>query len=93
MKAMKELGKVQGLTRSEPENAGKEFFAVIDRVSQRQDAEMMDEETRLLMAGKSASHLTEEVEPVTIELKPVPNEDPDDAQALAEYDRENQHQP
>ena len=84
LKASKELAKIQGLTRTEPENQTAEFFSVVRAVSARQDQELLDPHTLKLLDGRRA----EEVEAITIE----PSEpDPDDAEALAEYDRENQH--
>ena len=84
MSALKELGKIQGLTRTEPENQAMEFAAVVRRVSKRQDAEILGEdEMKLLDRGRA-----EEAHPVVLEPEPV---DHDDAVATAEYDKENQH--
>lgn len=83
MSALKELGKIQGLTRTEPENQALEFAAIVQRVSKRQDAEAMSPgDIKLLDAAR-----VEHVEPITIEAEVV---DHDDAEAVAEYDRENQ---
>lgn len=82
MKALKELAKIQGLTRTDPEDQGKEFFDVVRRVAARQDSELLDAQTLALLDGRRA----EEVEPITIEA--VPADDPDDAEALAEFDAE-----
>jgi len=84
MKGIKELAKIQGLTRTEPENQAEEFFAVVKRVAERQDKEQLDEKTLKLLDGRRA----EEVEAVVLEPEP---DDPDDAEALAEFDNENQH--
>jgi hypothetical protein len=84
MKAAKELAKIQGLTRTEPENLHIEFADVVKRVALKQDQELLDPETLRLLDGQRA----EEVEAVVLEPEP---DDPDDAEALAEYDRENQH--
>jgi hypothetical protein len=84
LKASKQLATIQGLTRTEPENMAAEFWKVVKHVSQRQDQEQLDPTTLRLLDGKRI----EEVEAIVIE----PTEaDPDDAEALAEYDRENQH--
>lgn len=90
LKASKELAKIQGLTRTEPENQAAEFFNVVRQVSKRQDALVHDPETLRLMDGQRA----EEVDAITIEATPLAqaDEDPEDAAALAEYDAENQHQ-
>jgi hypothetical protein len=85
LKASKELAKIQGLTRTEPENQAAEFFNVIKMVSARQDNELLDPTSLKLLDGQRV----EEVEATTIEATPLP-EDPDDAEALAEFDRENQ---
>ncbi len=85
MKGIKELAKIQGLTRTEPENQAAEFFEVVKRISSTQDAQRLDPETLRLMNGAS-----EEVQPRIIEATPVEVEtDHDDAEALAEYDNEN----
>lgn len=85
MKAIKELAKIQGLTRTEPDDQNQQFFEVVRTVSYRQDRELLDPETLRLLDGNRA----EEVEAVVIE--PVPDDtDPEDAAALAEYDSENQ---
>ena len=84
LKASKELAKIQGLTRTEPENQAAEFFSVVRAVSARQDIELLDPSTLKLLDGQRA----EEVEAITIE--PI-EADHDDAEALAEYDKENQH--
>lgn len=81
LKASKELAKIQGLTRTEPENQAAEFFDVVKRVAARQDSERLDPTTLRLLDG----HRAEEVEAIVIET------DQDDAEAIAEYDRENQH--
>lgn len=87
MKALKELAKVQGLTRSEPESAAMEIADVIRRVSARQDAELeariegartVDVEVSVPTAAPPARLIREQ-------------EDPLDIEALQEYDRENQH--
>lgn len=84
MAAIKELSKIQGLTRTEPENLAIEFVDVIRRVAKRQDAEIMSaEDIKLLDAAR-----VEHVEPITVTAEVV---DHDDAVAVAEYDRENQH--
>jgi len=85
LKASKQLAMIQGLTRTEPENMAAEFWQVVKQVSQRQDMERLDPTTLKLLDGQRA----EEVEAVVIE--PTDNDDPDDAEALAEYDRENRH--
>lgn len=87
LKASKELAKIQGLTRTEPEDQAAEFFATVARVALKQDQELLDPVTLKLLDGQRA----EEVEAITIDAIPVVEEDPDDAEALAEYDRENQH--
>lgn len=86
MKGIKELAKIQGLTRTEPEDQAAEFFAVVKKVSKRQDQERLDPATIRLLDGNRA----EEVEATIIEVTPVVA-DPDDAEALAEFDTENQH--
>lgn len=84
LKASKQLAMIQGLTRTEPENMAAEFWQVVKRVAERQDQERLDPVTLKLLDGQRA----EAVEAIVIE----PTEaDPDDAEALAEYDRENQH--
>ena len=84
LKASKQLAMIQGLTRTEPENMAAEFWQVVKQVAQRQDQERLDPATLKLLDGQRV----EEVEAIVIE----PTEaDPDDAEALAEYDRENQH--
>jgi hypothetical protein len=86
LKAIKELARIQGLTRTEPENQAVDFADVVKRVSSRQDREVLDPDTLRLLDGNRA----EEVEAIT--LAPIEVEaDPDDEQALAEYDAENQH--
>jgi hypothetical protein len=82
LKASKELAKIQGLTRTEPENQAAEFFSVVRAVSARQDQELLDPATLRLLGGRRA----EEVEAITIEPVEL---DTDDAEALAEHDREN----
>lgn len=86
LKASKELAKIQGLTRTEPENQAAEFFNVVRAVSARQDNERLDPARIKLLDGQRS----EEVEATTIEATPV-IVDEDDAEALREYDRENQH--
>jgi hypothetical protein len=89
MKGIKELAKIQGLTRTEPENQAAEFFDVVKRVAARQDTERLDPQTLKLLDGQRA----EEVEATIIEATPIPHKDadPDDEEALAEFDNENQH--
>lgn len=82
MKALKELAKIQGLTRVSPEDAAADFLDVVRRVSARQDIEKLDTETRLLVQGKAKE------EPHRVVLEPEEDDDYDD-EALAEFDREN----
>lgn len=94
LKTIKELARIQGLTRTEPENQAADFADVVKRVSFRQDQATLDPESLRLLDGNRA----EEVEAITIaaitiEATPIEDEDPDDAESLAEYDRENQRLP
>ena len=75
---------VLGLTRSEPENQAAEFLSVVRRVSQQQDREQLASPVveSLPPAGKS-----ENVDPVVLEREP--DSDPDDDEAIVEFDREN----
>ncbi len=75
---------VLGLTRSEPENQAAEFLAVVRRVSQRQDYEQLD---ALAIKALPAARSTENVQPVVLEREP--DDDLDDEDAMAEFDREN----
>lgn len=90
MKGIKELAKVQGLTRTEPENQGREFFEVVKRISAQQDLALLPAADVAALDSRRA----EEVAPVTIDARVVEEpqlapEDHDDAEALAEYDQEN----
>jgi hypothetical protein len=73
-------------TRSVPEDAAQDFLAVVRRVSARQDAELLAEPTTV-EALPAASRRTEEVEPMVLER--APEDDEFDADALADFDREN----
>jgi len=84
MKALKELDKVQGLTRTDPENQAMEFLEIVRRESRVQDQELLDARAVELIE----SHGAEEVDAIVIDR---PATDPDDRESLAEYDRENQH--
>lgn len=76
MKALKELAKAQGLTRSAPEDREREFMEALRAVSMRQDTEQLSAKDVLLVQGR--------MKPTEIEV-----EDPDDQEALAAFDREN----
>lgn len=82
MKALKELAKIQGLTRVAPEDAAADFLDVVRRVSNRQDIEKLDTETRLLIQGKASE------EPRRVVLEPE-DDDMYDDEALEEFDQEN----
>lgn len=84
MKALKELAKIQGLTRTAPEDQAAEFLEVIRRVSAKQDA-AQELPTRTVKVLEL--HRGEEAKPLEIEATPY---DPDDEEALAEFDRENE---
>lgn len=72
--ALKELGRVQGLTRTEPEDDAKTFFETIARVAQRQ-------ESKLLEGPKGKPRI------VDVEREPDEDED-EDEDALKTFDRE-----
>jgi hypothetical protein len=81
MKALVQLARVQGLTRSDPEDQAQEFLDVVRRVARTQDQQTIDAgSVRLLDAGR-----TEAVEAVVL---PV-HDDAEDTEALEEWDREN----
>lgn len=85
MKALKELGKIQGLTRTDPDNRAFEILAVVRRVSNDQDLELLDPRTAHMIAG----HQPEAVDAEVIESRPPRGAGQDaDAEALAEFDRE-----
>lgn len=84
MSALKELSKIQGLTRTEPENQAAEFADVVRRVSTRQDKEQGHDSTDIAALDKGRA---EESQPTVLERTEV---DHDDAEAVAEYDAENQ---
>lgn len=76
---------VLGLTRGEgPENQAAEFVEVVKRVAARQDADLLDAESHRLLNGRRRD---ENVEPVVLE--PATEDDEFDADALADFDREN----
>lgn len=56
LRALKELAKVQGLTHTEPEDMMRDFLAIVNRVSSRQDREQLPErviDTPALTARKT----------------------------------------
>jgi hypothetical protein len=69
-----------------PEDAAQDFLAVVRRVSARHDAELLAE-PRAVEALPAARRRTEEVEPMVLER--APEDDEFDADALADFDREN----
>lgn len=78
---------VMGHTRGEgPENQSADFIAVVQRVSARQDQAQLAE-PRSVEALPAASRRTEEVEATVLE--PEPEDDPEDGDALREFDAEN----
>jgi len=80
--ALKELGRVQGLTRTEPEDDAKTFFETIARVAKRQDA--------ALQLGENKPRVVD-VRSEEVKRPPVEVEDPEDEdeeEALKDFDRE-----
>jgi uncharacterized protein YjiS (DUF1127 family) len=75
------LAQVTGVTRTEPENALQEFVHAVKRVVAAERAELPEGRTRALPAPKAAP-----------EGESIPCADPGDpeAEALADFDRENQ---
>lgn len=73
MKALKELGKVQGLTRTTPEDRDRDFLDALRAVAQRQDEETLSALDRSLVQGRAQRT------PRTIAIE---------AEALTEFDRE-----
>ena len=73
--ALKELGRVQGLTRTEPEDDARTFFETIARVAQRQDAARLE-------SPKPTPRIVEAV-------RVDDDDDDDDEEALRTFDREN----
>lgn len=88
MKARKLLAMVQGLTRSQPEDQAREFYESVRRISQAADAEF-----KVLPPSKAAMRFIEAPAAPREEPRVTPVEgsleDPDDEEALAEYDMEN----
>lgn len=92
MKARKLLAMIQGLTRSQPEDQAREFFDAVRRVAEVSDAKFHvippTKAALQLVAEATAPRPREEPKVVPIEEQ---SEDPDDEEALAEYDQENHH--
>jgi hypothetical protein len=80
MKALKELARAQGLTRTAPEDREREFLDALRSVAARQDAQQLSAADQALVQGRMEA-------PRAIEATPV--DDLHDQEALAEYDREN----
>lgn len=92
MVAMKELSKIQGLTRVDPENMALEFMDTVSRVAKEQDGKNLDAATRMLIDGQAEQPKTIEAFTNKLEGVAAPEPaaaDPDDAEALAEFDRES----
>lgn len=75
--ARKLIASVSGVTRSEPDDAMRDFLAVVRSVSAKRE--------RLGEARRPALPPALEPEP----LDPEPEDDEDDREALGAYDREN----
>lgn len=86
-KAMKLLAMVQGLTRSEPENAAKDFASVVKRVSTEQDTKRLKQQEQGTQLTISETTTVDVTPVITRTLEPIPEED-EDADALAAFDRE-----
>ena len=90
LKALKQLAAIQGLTRTEPEDRAADFMRVIGAVAARQDRLL--EAPRTAQKALPAPRLAEPAlaEYTVIEPTSGPADEYDeDAEALAEYDKEN----
>lgn len=81
LKALKQLAAIQGLTRTEPEDRAADFMKVIAAVAQRQDS-ALEAPKKLKQLPAPAPRLAEYT---VVE----PEEYDEDAEALAEFDKEN----
>ena len=90
-KALKLLAMVQGLTRSEPENAAKDFLSVVKRVSAEQDAKLLEQQEKggnlIDAATATPAQFVDHSEYIPLERE-TPDED-EDEEALRAFDREN----
>lgn len=91
LKALKQLAAIQGLTRTEPEDRAGDFMKVIAAVAQRQDLAMLPPKpAQSALPGRRAVAEPAVAEYTVIdERKPEPAAYDEDAEALAEYDKEN----
>jgi len=99
LRAMRELARVQGLTRVDPDDLPGDFLAVVARVSGRQDAVLLAAPgapalppPRTVDAEVVTSrprHLADSASSSTPSVPDVLESDPADAEALAEFDVEN----
>ena len=80
MRALKELAKIQGLLTTAPEDIGADFLRAIQDISKKQDAQFDLDTVAVPVLPSSA--------PPRALLVPVIESDPDDAEALAEFDAE-----
>ena len=81
LKALKQLAAIQGLTRTEPEDRAADFMKVIAAVAQRQDT--------ALTAPKPMKQLAAPAPRLAEYIVVAPEEYDEDAEALAEFDKEN----
>jgi hypothetical protein len=72
LRVLKELARVQGLTRSEPEDLGRLFAGVIAGVADRQDRRQLESQRKV----------------IDVTAEPVVESGDEDPAALAEFDRE-----
>lgn len=77
LRVLKELARVQGLTRSEPEDLGRLFAGVIAGVAERQDRRLLESQRRIVDADA-----------VDVTPEPAVDSGDEDPAALAEFDRE-----
>jgi hypothetical protein len=86
LRALKELARVQGLTRTDPEDLGRAFAGIIAGVAQRQDRKMLEVQATVVPTAGRAEPSTYTALPARLEPT---GEDDEDPAVIAEFEREN----
>lgn len=90
LRALRELARVQGLTRSEPEDLARTFSDVIARVGRQQDQKVIEAQARVLQIGAgSRSENSVWNPPARPDPEAADLDADEDLELEREYDREN----
>jgi hypothetical protein len=88
LRAIKELAKIQGITRTSPEDMGMEFYQTVKRIATQQDQKLLGAGDLLMIQSESQQGAARGAVSDAVPVFDFGASDPDELVALREFDAE-----